>query len=119
MSQPVNHAVSVMAQAQNGLQQYDKDHQQQIVNDAIKAGDPASAEPKLQAWRAQRSGIVKAIQGVWDAIAVAATALPLVEHGVKKNADLSTWISTIYKNLEALKTALSDAGVPLGPVGAL
>ncbi len=118
--QAVTTAVGVISQATDGLTAYDAEHQQKIIDDGVKAGkSKAQIVAELQAWRTKRGEVLKALQHVWDVVTVVATTIPLVESGVKKSTDLTKWVADLWASLKSLKDALSNAGVPLGPLSAV
>jgi ABC-type transporter Mla subunit MlaD len=116
--QAVTTAIDILSTGNDVLSKYDHDKEQAIIDKMHQTGDIDEAKKELADWRAQRDKISKALQDVWNAITVAAKAVPLVERGVSKSSDLTGWVNDIWTEVGALIKAMQDAGVPLGPLAA-
>lgn len=109
---------NVTASADAGLkafEAFDKDYQMQIVSEDKAAGKTSTAiEADLSTYRQKRAALNKAFAAVNAAVTTGQALLPLVDSGIKKTTDLSTWETQLLAAASALQQALADLGVTFG-----
>ena len=102
----------------SALEQADKIRQHEIVDPLIKAHKPDEAEAAVAAYRKQRAPVVAAITHTATITSLLATAIPLVDIGVKavggKPIDLPALLSDLFASLTSLRSTLAEFGVNLG-----
>ncbi len=109
--QALSAAERVQTQTIHAFEEYDKEHQQALVD----AAETAEAGKKaLLDYRIKRGKLVQVVLDSAAVTSVGATLIPLVERGAKKDKDLTAWLSDLLAAGLKMRQALAAFGVPGG-----
>ena len=101
-------------QAIKAFQAYEQEKQEEFRNKASNAQSMDELErvdTEFSSWRKQRDEVAAAFNVLLSSIKTAEATLPLVEQGLKKPADVDSWIQHSLKALETIRELLSHLGI--------
>lgn len=99
----LNTALAATNAAQAGFVGWDKQHQLDIVDRSTSKEEATAA---LVGYRAKRQAVVRAFTISYTSIAAAATLIPLVERGERKDAELAGLLLEVVNAASAVKKAI-------------
>lgn len=109
--QAVLNATNVQTQAMQLLVQYDQTRQREIIERAKRDHDVERATAEVDLWRKQRAVAEKVVIDTAALTTAAATAIPLVEDGLKPRAELDKLLQEIFASMMKLRESMSSLGI--------